>query len=148
MVQKPSRLDLQPSSQVPSCELGCKSILHGSKTVEDRFTSVFYKYAHKWVLWCTCERGCKSSLHGSKPSRTNLQPSSQVGTCELGCKLILDGRGVVSRGCTIPLRAVLVVAPITLDRCSWSYRVREETGKSHGVTELERRQESLMELQS
>ena len=29
---------------------------------------------------------------------------------------------------------------------SWSYRVREETGKSHGVTELEKRQESLMEL--
>ena len=41
---------------------------------------------------CTALKGIvQPRLTTPLPSRINLQPSSQVPTCELGCKLVLDG---------------------------------------------------------
>ena len=53
-----------------------------------------------------------------------------------------------------PYRRNRVIAPVNIREYpvwarklySWSYGVKEETGKSHGVTELKKRQESLLEL--
>ena len=72
------------SSSVDSCaiilvlRLWASSIIHRSKLIG--------------ATTCTALKGIvQPRLTTPLPSRINLQPSSQVPTCELGCKLVLDG---------------------------------------------------------